>query len=50
MNESKIINNYLKKLAIHNNSSLNLNDDVFFDKSKKLVVSVDTYINYEKNY
>ena len=35
MNESKIIDNYLKKLAIRNNSSLNLNDDVFFDKSKK---------------
>ncbi len=44
MNEFKIINNYLKKLAIHNNSSLNLNDDVFFDRSKKIVVSVDTYI------
>ena len=43
MNESTIINNYLKKLAIHNNSSLNLNDDVFFDKSKKIVISVDTY-------
>ena len=35
MNESKIINDYLKKLVINNNSSLNLNDDVFFDKSKK---------------
>ena len=23
---------------------MNLNDDVFFDKSKKLVISVDTYI------
>ncbi len=44
MNETKIINNYLKKLAIHNNSSLDLNDDVFFDKSKKAVISVDTYI------
>ncbi len=43
MNESTIINNYLKKLAIHNNSSLNLNDDVFFDRSKKIVISVDTY-------
>ena len=44
MNESKIINDYLKKLVINNNSSLNLNDDVFFDKSKKTVISVDTYI------
>ena len=26
-------------------NSLDLNDDVFFDKSKKLVVSVDTYID-----
>ena len=44
MNEFKIINDYLKKLTTHNNSSLNLNDDVFFDKSKKIVISVDTYI------
>ena len=44
MNEFKIINKYLKKLVINNNSSLNLNDDVFFDKSKKAVISVDTYI------
>ena len=44
MIEFKIINNYLKKLAIYNNSSLNLNDDVFFDRSKKIVISVDTYI------
>ena len=44
MNESKIIDNYLKKLAIRNKSSLNLNDDVFFDKSRKTVISVDTYI------
>ena len=44
MNESKIINDYLKKLVINNNGSLNLNDDVFFDKSKKTVISVDTYI------
>ncbi len=44
MNESKIISDYLKKLVIHNNSSLNLNDDVFFDRSKKIVISVDTYV------
>ena len=56
MNESTIINNYLKKLAIHNNSSLNLNDDVFFDRSKKIVISVDTYfeglhfIDFKKPY
>ena len=44
MNESKIISNYLKKLVIHDNSSLYLNDDVFFDRSKKIVISVDTYV------
>ena len=44
MNEFKIINDYLKKLAIKTKSSLNLNDDVFFDVSKQIVVSVDSYI------
>ncbi len=44
MNEFKIINDYLKKLVVKNKSSLNLNDDVFFDVSKKTVVSVDTYV------
>ena len=43
MKEEFIINNYLKKLSKNNPSSLNLNDDVFFDKTKKLVISVDTY-------
>ncbi|MDC3054815.1 thiamine-phosphate kinase [Candidatus Pelagibacter sp.] len=43
MNEEFLINSYLKKLAKNNPSSLNLNDDVFFDKTKKLVISVDTY-------
>ncbi len=43
MNEEFLINNYLKKLSKNNPSSLNLNDDVFFDKNKKLVVSIDTY-------
>ncbi len=44
MHEFEIINKYFSKLSINNKSSLNLNDDVFFDKSKKLVISVDTYI------
>ena len=44
MHEFEIINKYFSKLSYHNKSSLNLNDDVFFDKSKKLVISVDTYI------
>ncbi len=43
MNEEFLINSYLKKLSKNNPSSLNLNDDVFFDKNKKLVISVDTY-------
>ena len=44
MHEFQIINKYFSSLSKNNKSSLNLNDDVFFDKSKKLVVSVDTYI------
>ena len=43
MNEFELINKYFSKLSF-NKSSLKLNDDVFFDKSKKLVVSVDTYV------
>ncbi len=43
MNEFDIINKYFSKLN-NNKSSLNLNDDVFFDKSNKLVLSVDTYV------
>ena len=44
MHEFQLINRYFKKLSNKNKSSLNLNDDVFFDKSKKLTVSVDTYV------
>ena len=44
MHEFQIINKYFLKLSNNNKSSLNLSDDVFFDKSKKLVVSVDTYV------
>ena len=44
MHEFELINKYFSNLSSHNKSSLNLNDDVFFDKSKKLVISVDTYI------
>ena len=45
MHEFDLINKYFSKLSKKNKSSLGLNDDVFFDKSKNLVVSVDTYIN-----
>ena len=43
MHEFELINKYFSKLSKSNKSSLNLNDDVFFDKEKGLVVSVDTY-------
>ena len=44
MHEFQLINKYFLKLTDKNKGSLNLNDDVFFDKSKNLVVSVDTYV------
>ena len=43
MHEFQIINKYFSKLSENNKGSLNLNDDVFFDKEKGLVVSIDTY-------
>ena len=43
MHEFELIKNYFSKIAKKNKSALNLNDDVFFDKNKKLVISVDTY-------
>ena len=46
MHEFDIIKKYFLKLSLKNKSSLKLNDDVFYDKSKRLVLSVDTY---EKN-
>ena len=45
MHEFHIIKKYFSKLSLKNKNSLRLNDDVFFDKSKKLVISVDTYIH-----
>ena len=44
MHEFQLISKFFSKLSVNNNSSLNLNDDVFFDKTKNLVVSVDTYV------
>ena len=44
MNEVQIIDKYLKKLTKKNSSSQGLNDDIFFDKSKKLAISIDTYV------
>jgi len=43
MHEFELIKNYFQKLSKKSPSALNLNDDVFFDKKKRLVVSVDTY-------
>ncbi|MGL3827653.1 thiamine-phosphate kinase [Candidatus Pelagibacter communis] len=43
MHEFDLIKDYFSKLTKNNKSALNLNDDVFFDKSKELVISVDTY-------
>ena len=44
MKELEIIKKYFSKLAKKSKSSLNLNDDVFFNKLYKLVVSLDTYV------
>ena len=44
MHEFELIDKYFSKLSLNNKGSLGLNDDVFFDKSKRLVISVDTYV------
>ena len=44
MHEFELINKYFSKLSKNNKSSLNLNDDVFFDKFKGLVISIDSYV------
>ena len=43
MNEFEIIKKYFSKLTKNNPGALDLNDDVFFDKKKELVVSIDSY-------
>ena len=43
MDEFNLIKNYFQKLTKDNTAALNLNDDVFFDKKNKVVLSVDTY-------
>ena len=43
MHEFDLINNYFFKIAKKNKSALNLSDDVFFDKKRGVVISVDTY-------
>jgi len=44
MHEFQLIRKYFTKLSKNNKSSLSLNDDVFFDKKRQLVISVDKYI------
>ena len=44
MHEFELIKKYFSPLSLNNKSSLDLNDDVFFNKSNKLAVSVDTYV------
>ena len=54
MDEFDLIKNYFQKLTKNNPAALKLNDDVFFDKKNKLVLSIDTYnegihyINFNK--
>mgnify|MGYP001185605777 CR=1 FL=1 len=43
MDEFDIIKNYFQKHTKNNPGALKLNDDVFFDKKSKTVLSVDTY-------
>ena len=44
MHEFDLIKKYFSNLSNFNKSSLDLNDDVFFDKKRSLVISIDTYI------
>ena len=44
MLEFDLINNYFFKIAKKNKFALNLNDDVFFDKKRGVVISVDTIL------
>jgi len=43
MDEFELIKKYFQKISNNNPGAKKLNDDVFFDKKNKLVVSVDTY-------
>ncbi len=43
MDEAELIKKYFQTISSNNPSANKLNDDVFFDKKKKLVVSIDTY-------
>ena len=43
MDEFELISKYFQRITNNNPGAKKLNDDVFFDKKNKLVVSVDTY-------
>ena len=43
MDEFELIKKYFQKISKNNPGAKNLNDDVFFDKKNKLVISIDTY-------
>ena len=43
MDEFELIKNYFQKNSNNNPSAKKLNDDVFFNKNRRLVVSIDTY-------
>ena len=43
MHEFQLIKKYFSSIVKQNKSALNLNDDVFFDKKRGLVISIDTY-------
>jgi len=43
MHEFELIKNYFQKLSKKSPGSLKLNDDVFYDKKNRLVISIDTY-------
>ena len=43
MHEFELIKKYFSNISKKNKPALDLNDDVFFDKKKGIVVSVDTY-------
>ena len=56
MEEFKLINTYFASLVRSNPSAKKLKDDVFFDKSSGVVISIDTYnegvhfLNFKKPY
>ena len=52
MQEEIIIDKFLKKISLKNKGALKLQDDVFFDKQKGIVITLDTFnenIHFLKN-